>query len=275
MCLLKHLWRLPAPVMFSRIWLSIQGMDLALPWFWCLNCQPWSSLTKQISAETPSQRLIHFVSISIPLLSGYSSWPFISIIDRSGGIKKKKNPNHKIKTPIVPRRNAADHISTAWVTTLSTSTSQQKPGIGKSAGQMRALGQTRALGQPSSAPFPQGCLCLCPATHKHTEPGSTYTPWACLIAYTHRETFSSFFSPDFRARRVGTGNALARAPLSSLSTGGGPHWYCTHLGVRGTVTHPFPPHQAGRWAAVMWYSFSNQKQSLLILTGIKDKCSPK
>lgn len=49
------------------------GLSSALPSFWYLNCQPWSSLTRQISAETPSQRLIHFVSISIPLLSGYSS----------------------------------------------------------------------------------------------------------------------------------------------------------------------------------------------------------
>lgn len=68
---------------FQNLGLQIgNGLSSALPSFWYLSCQPWSSLTvkatrefcaKQISAKIPSQRLIHFISISIPHISGYFS----------------------------------------------------------------------------------------------------------------------------------------------------------------------------------------------------------
>lgn len=94
-------------------WASM-GADVALLLELAL---PWTSLTVKATRafcakyrcqpRFPARVFLHFVSAPIPLLSGYSSWRFISVIDR-GGEKWKKN--HKIK----PLQSPADMQQTTW-----------------------------------------------------------------------------------------------------------------------------------------------------------------
>lgn len=228
------------------------GLSSALPWFWYWSCQPWSSLTvkatrefcaKQISAKIPSQRLIHFVSISIPLLSGYSSWPFISIIDRRGEKKKKPKPqNQNTYCPQEKSSRPHKHCLSHYII------HQYLPA--KAEDGEKRWPDKRALGQLPSAPFPQGCLCLCPAAHKDTAARlHLHTVGLSGCLHTLRELLL-FLLPWLHGQEAGHRQCMGTGSLlSSPNSGGGPGWYCTHLGMRGIVTHAIPPHQAGRWGA--------------------------
>lgn len=158
-----------------------------------------------MSAKIP-RGLLHFINTPIPLLSSYSSWPFISIIDR-GEKKKKAKPKPQNQNTYSPQEKCSRPHKHCLTHDVIHQYLLEKAGDREKCGQTRELWASRLL-----HPFPRA---VCASAQQPTEDTAARLhlhkvgPSGCLHCTEKASPLSSL--QDFGARTQAIWNEWAWA----------------------------------------------------------------